>query len=76
MLTVLFKRLKNHDLTLMKHRSSYPMLTCPEHPENEATYQCESCGKQYCDLCVKENGYDTVVCTECELLVADLLDLI
>jgi hypothetical protein len=30
------------------------MLTCPEDPENEATYQCESCGKQYCDRCVCE----------------------
>jgi hypothetical protein len=41
------------------------MPKCKEHPEEEATYRCQSCWKEYCE-----------VCPECELLVADLVDLI
>jgi hypothetical protein len=27
-------------------------------------------------VCVKENGYDPIVCPECELLVVDFTDLL
>ncbi|MGQ9653887.1 MAG: B-box zinc finger protein [Thermodesulfobacteriota bacterium] len=52
------------------------MAQCPEHPDQEATYQCESCGKPFCELCREELGYDILVCPECELLAADWLDII
>jgi DNA-directed RNA polymerase subunit RPC12/RpoP len=52
------------------------MPKCKEHPEEEATYRCQSCWKEYCERCVKEKDHDTMVCPECELLVADLVDLI
>jgi DNA-directed RNA polymerase subunit RPC12/RpoP len=48
------------------------MGCCEEHPEEEALYVCDSCGKEFCERCVEEMGYDTVICPECELLVADL----
>lgn len=52
------------------------MPECPEHPDQEAVYQCESCGKLFCELCRDELGYDILICPECELLVADELDII
>jgi hypothetical protein len=49
---------------------------CPNHPDEEATYRCDNCGKPYCERCVKENGYDRVFCPECALFIADLIDLV
>ncbi len=49
---------------------------CQNHPDQEATYRCDNCGKPYCKRCVKGQGYGRVFCAECEVLVADFLDLI
>ncbi len=49
---------------------------CRNHPDKEATYRCDNCGKPYCKQCIKEQGYDRAFCSECELLVADFLGLI
>jgi hypothetical protein len=28
------------------------MPKCKEHPEEEATYKCQSCWKDYCERCM------------------------
>jgi hypothetical protein len=37
---------------------------CLNHPEQEAIYRCDNCGKPYCERCVKEKGYDRVFCAD------------
>jgi len=59
-----------------KHRETPEKPKCRNHKEEEATYRCDNCGKPYCKRCVREQGFDRVFCSECELLVVDFLDLI
>ncbi len=43
------------------------MEKCPNHPEKEAVYACHSCGKHFCESCLKEAG-DYYYCSnpECQ----------
>ena len=59
-----------------KHKEKPEKPKCRNHSDQEATYRCDNCGKPYCKKCVREQGHDRVFCAECELLVADFLDLI
>src|SRR5437868_663173 len=38
-------------------------MTCPNHPETQATAFCRSCGKPLCDEC-KQSAQGTVFCAE------------
>jgi hypothetical protein len=50
------------------------MPTCPEHPDQNAVHKCKSCGDPYCDRCVSDDGYEIMVCFECRLIMADVID--
>ncbi|NIQ36980.1 MAG: hypothetical protein GTN81_00090 [Proteobacteria bacterium] len=60
----------------IKNAVRYQKLRCRSHPSRRATYRCDNCGRFYCKQCVKGQGFDRVFCAECELAVADFLDLI